>query len=218
MIRYYIIMAKDINYDEDIESLLNKPVEYILTTNVITMESDKNVADAVAVMKEKSARSMLVTHNGEAIGIVTKTDILFKVMAQGKNPSKVRLREIMSSPIITISPKTSIGDALSVMDKHVLRQLVVSSGSTVIGIVSRDELFEMIHKASMKITQTALKGTPVCIINPKAIVYVKEAVDAKLSCPYCNSPFDDKDALSRHIDRLHIGSGLLEGDVRRIVE
>ncbi len=203
---------------EDIESLLNKPVEYVLTHNIVTLESDRSVADAVALMKERNSRSMLVMHNGEAIGIVTKTDILFKVMAQGKNPSKVRLREIMSAPIITITPKTSIGDALAVMEKHVLRQLVVSSGSTVIGMVSREDLFERIHKASMLVTQTALKGTPVCIINPNAIAFVKDAVSAKLSCPYCNSPFDDKDALSRHIDRLHIGSGLLEGDVRRIVD
>ncbi len=203
---------------EDVESLLNKPVEYVLTHNIVTLESDRSVADAVALMKERNSRSMLVTHNGEVIGIVTKTDILFKVMAQGKNPSKVRLREIMSAPIITITPKTSIEDALAVMERHVLRQLVVSSGSTVIGMVSRDELFERIHKASMVVTQTALKGTPVCIINPNAIAFVKDAVSAKLSCPYCNSPFDDKDALSRHIDRLHIGSGLLEGDVRRIVD
>ncbi len=203
---------------EDVESLLNKPVEYVLTANVITLESDRSVSDAVTLMKEKNSRSMLVTHNGEAIGIVTKTDILFKVMAQGKNPNKVKLREIMSSPIITISPKTSIGDALAVMEKHILRQLVVSSGSTVIGMVSRDELFERIHKASMVVSQTALKGTPVCIINPNAIAFVKDAISAKLACPYCNSPFDDKSALSRHIDRLHIGSGLLEGDVRRIVD
>ncbi|MEM4398614.1 MAG: CBS domain-containing protein [Candidatus Nitrosocaldus sp.] len=203
---------------EDVESLLNKPVEYVLTTNVVTLEGNMNAADAASIMKERGSRSVLVTHNGEAIGIVTKTDILFKVMAQGKNPNKVRLREIMSSPIITISPKTSISDALAVMEKHVLRQVIVSSGSTVIGMVTREGLFEKIHKASMMTSQTALKGTPVCIINPKAIAYVKEAIEAKLSCPYCGSPFDDKNALSKHIDRLHIGSGVLEGDVRRIVE
>ena len=34
-------------------------------------------------------------------------------------------------------------------------------------------------------------------------------------CPYCQSKFEDKDQLSRHIDRIHVGSGLLEGDLRR---
>ena len=37
----------------------------------------------------------------------------------------------------------------------------------------------------------------------------------KNSCPYCDSIFDDKDALSKHIDRIHHGSGLLEGDSRK---
>ena len=37
----------------------------------------------------------------------------------------------------------------------------------------------------------------------------------KSSCPYCDSAFDDKDELSKHIDRIHHGSGLLEGDTRK---
>jgi uncharacterized C2H2 Zn-finger protein len=39
-----------------------------------------------------------------------------------------------------------------------------------------------------------------------------------LTCPYCESPFDTKEALSKHIDRLHAGTGILEGDMRRMFE
>jgi len=72
--------------------------------------------------------------------------------------------------------------------------------------------------ATMSTAHTAIKGTPVCIINPKAIVYMKDINTAKLVCPYCESPFDTKEGLSSHIDRLHSGSGVLEGDVRRMFE
>jgi hypothetical protein len=65
---------------------------------------------------------------------------------------------------------------------------------------------------------TAIKGTPVCIINPRAIVYMKDNSMAKIVCPYCESPFDTKAGLSSHIDRLHAGTGVLEGDVRRMFE
>lgn len=203
---------------KNIDAMLNMSLESILSTDVLILESDQSAADATAKMKEKNARSVLVTHSGEAIGIVSKTDVLFKVMGQGKNPSKVKLREIMSAPVITLPPKSTVGEALAIMDKHVVRQVIISSGSSVIGIVTRDGIFEQIHGATLSTTATALSGTPVCIINPKAIAYIKDLSQAKLTCPYCSSPFDDKEVLSKHIDRIHGGSGVLEGDVRRMFE
>ncbi len=202
----------------NINALLNTPVASILSTDVLILESDKTAADATAKMKERDARSVLVTHSGEAIGIVSKTDVLFKVMAQGKNPDKIKLREIMSSPVITLSPQSTVGEALAIMDKHVVRQVIISSSSSVIGIVSREGIFEQIHRATLSASATAISGTPVCIINPKAIAYIKDLNQAKLSCPYCGSPFDDKEVLSKHIDRIHGGSGILEGDVRRMLD
>lgn len=202
----------------NIDAILNMPLENILNTDVLILESDQTAADAAAKMKERNARSVLVTHSGEAIGIVSKTDILFRVMGQGKNPSKVKLREIMSSPVITLSPKSTVSEALAIMDKHTVRQVIISSGSSVIGIITRDGIYEQVHKATLSTTATALSGTPVCIINPKAIAFIKDLEQAKLSCPYCGSPFDDKEVLSKHIDRLHGGSGVLEGDVRRMFE
>ena len=169
-------------------------------------------------MKEKGVRSVLVSHLGEVVGIVSKTDILFKVMSQGRNPGKAKLREIMTSPVLAVGPHNTIQETLSIMDKHVIRQVIVSSHSAVLGMIARDEIFEKIHMATMSTAHTAIKGTPVCIINPKAIVYMKDVNTAKLVCPYCESPFDTKEGLSSHIDRLHSGTGVLEGDVRRMFE
>ena len=64
----------------------------------------------------------------------------------------------------------------------------------------------------------ALEGTPVCIIDQNTISYVKDPSKAKFDCPYCGSPFDTKEGLSKHIDRLHGESGILEGDVRHMLE
>jgi len=203
---------------DDISSLLSTPIEHYIDTNVVILESDKFTDEALNLMKEKGIRSILVSHLGEVMGIVSKTDILFKVMSQGRNPGKVRLREIMTSPVLAVDPHNTIQETLSIMDKHVVRQVIVSSHSAVLGMVSRDDIFEKIHMATMSTAHTAIKGTPVCIINPKAIVYMKDINNAKLVCPYCESPFDTKEGLSSHIDRLHSGSGVLEGDVRRMFE
>lgn len=99
-----------------------------------------------------------------------------------------------------------------------MRQVIVSSGAAVIGLITREGIFEKIHGVTLSATATAISGTPVCIINPRAVAFIKDLSQAKLVCPYCSSPFDDKEALSKHIDRIHSGSGVLEGDVRRMFE
>jgi CBS domain-containing protein len=203
---------------DDISVLLSGPIEPFINTNVAILEGEKFTDEAVKLMKEREVRSILVSHVGEVIGIVSKTDILFKVMSQGRNPSKVRLREIMTSPVLAVNPQNTVQETLSIMDKHVIRQVIISSHSAVLGMVSRDDIFEKIHMATVSTAHAAIRGTPVCIINPKAIVYVKDISTAKLTCPYCESPFDTKEGLSGHIDRLHSGSGILEGDVRRMFE
>ena len=195
---------KDLSYyPENTTSLLSSPIELILNTNVIILESDSLANEAITLMKERNARSVLVSHDGEVIGIVSKTDILFKVMSAGRNPVKVRLREIMNSPVLALDPKATVQEALSIMDKHVIRQIIVSSNAAVIGTVARDDIFEKIQMATISAADTAIRGTPVCIINPKAIVYMKDTGTAKLICPYCESSFDSKEALSMHIGSHH---------------
>lgn len=203
---------------DDITALLSAPIEHFLNTNVVILEGDKYANEALRLMKERGVRSILVSHFGEVVGIVSKTDILFKVMSQGRNPGKVRLREIMTSPVMAVGPHNTVQETLTIMDRHVIRQVIASSHSAVLGMVSRDDIFEKIHMATVSTAHTAIKGTPVCIINPRAIVYMKDNSMAKIVCPYCESPFDTKKGLSSHIDRLHAGTGVLEGDVRRVFE
>ena len=195
---------KDLSYvPANTTSLLSSPIELILNTNVIILESDSLVNEAITLMKERNVRSVLVSHDGEVIGIVSKTDILFKVMSLGRNPAKVKLREIMNSPVLALDPKATVQEALSIMDKHVIRQIIVSSNAAVLGTVARDDIFEKIQMATISTADTAIRGTPVCIINPKAIVYMKDTGTAKLICPYCESSFDSKEALSMHIGSHH---------------
>jgi signal-transduction protein with cAMP-binding, CBS, and nucleotidyltransferase domain len=196
--------VKDLSYVPDnTTSLLSSPIELILNTNVIILESDSLANEAITLMKERNARSVLASHDGEVIGIVSKTDILFKVMSQGRNPAKVKLREIMNSPVLAVDPKATVQEALSIMDKHVIRQIIVSSNAAVLGMVAREDIFEKIQIATITAADTALRGTPVCIINPKAIVYMKDTGTAKLICPYCESSFESKEALSMHMYSHH---------------
>ena len=210
---------KDLSYVPDnITSFLSSPIELILNTNIILLENDRFANEAIKSMKERNTRSVLVSNNNEVVGIVSKTDILFKVMSRGRNPAKVRLREIMNSPVLSVDPKTTVQEALSIMDRHLIRQIMVSSNAAVLGMVAREDIFEKIQMATISTADTALRGTPVCIINPKAIVYMRDISTAKLSCPYCESPFDSKEELSKHMHRLHTRKNTLQEDMEHVFE
>src|SRR3712207_8366495 len=84
-----------------------------MKADVAILESDKTTDVAIEAMQEKNARSVLVSVRGEIVGIVSKTDILFKVTSQGRNPGKVRLREIMTSPVLAVNPQTTVREARS---------------------------------------------------------------------------------------------------------
>src|SRR6266540_3275171 len=214
----YSSVKEGLTIPESIPSLMSSIVGVIMNSDAIIMESDRFVDEAITIMKERNQRSVLASHKGEVVGLVSKTDILYKIIAEGRNPGKVRLREIMTSPVMAVDPHTTVKEALSVMNKRNVRQLMVHAYSAVLGIVSREEVSRLMEKIALSMEDAALEGTPVCIIDQNTISYVKDPSKAKLSCPYCGSPFDTKEGLSKHIDRLHGESGILEGDVRRMFE
>ena len=127
------------------------PVSFAMNSNVIILEQSRTVADAITAMKDNLVRSILVSDHGEqVIGLVSKTDVLFKVVAIHKSPAKIQIKEVMSAPVISIPPEMSIVDALSVMEKHIIRQLVVTTSNSVLGIVSRDDIMTKMEKAAME--------------------------------------------------------------------
>ena len=200
-------------------SLLSSPVGIVLKPGVIILESSANVGEAIKLMTDKNSRSVLVSNRGEIIGVVSKTDILFRVISQNRSPDKVKLREIMTCPVLAVRPNSTVSEALSVMDKHKVRQVFVHAYAAVLGMVTRDDIYQLIETISVSSQETAMSGTPVCIIDSKSISYIKDNTKARFLCPYCESPFDTKEGLSKHMDRIHQGGvGVLEGDIRQMFE
>ncbi len=188
----------------NLNQLLDKPLYEVVKKDIIRLSSRDNVLKAIKKMRIKNDRCALIIHNEEVVGVVTKTDILFKVISQRRDPHNVMVRDIMSSPVIILPASAKIHEALDTMDKYTIRQIFVGSDSSIVGIVTRDALFELVYKVNIKsVEYNAIRLS---------------TTDKELRCPYCDSLFEHKDELSIHIDRIHIGNGVLEGDIRKIFE
>jgi CBS domain-containing protein len=82
----------------------------IMTTNVAQVRGAATVAEAVKKMRETGTRALIVSrrHDLDAYGIVTETDIVYKVAAYGKDPKQVRVYEIMTKPCIVVNPDLGV--------------------------------------------------------------------------------------------------------------
>ena len=82
----------------------------IMTTDVVTIDGTASVADAVALMKEKGVRALIVDRRGpeDAYGIVTQRDVAYDILAQDRDPSAVQVHEIQSKPLVVINPDLDV--------------------------------------------------------------------------------------------------------------
>ncbi len=113
-----------------------------MTKEVVSIRSSAAVAEAVGVMKEKRLRALVVerNHENDAYGIVTETDIVYKVVAYGKDPKQVRIYKIMSKPCIIVNPELSIEYVARLFANTGIRRAPVIQGK-LLGIISVTEYF-----------------------------------------------------------------------------
>jgi CBS domain-containing protein len=95
-------------------------------------------------MAEKQIGALLVTEADELVGIVTESDLVRKVVARGEESRAVRVRSVMSSPLIRIDINRTVRDASGLMASHRVRHLAVLDQHKVVGILSIRDLVRMV--------------------------------------------------------------------------
>ncbi|AIF82971.1 putative signal-transduction protein containing cAMP-binding and CBS domains [Candidatus Nitrososphaera evergladensis SR1] len=180
---------------------LERKVGELATPEILVMDELSTVAQAAKAMKKKDSSSVFVSRGStkDLVGIITERDILYRVVAENMGPFKTTLKEVMSAPLIIIDYSATVLEAILLMRKEGIRRLPVRRDGGIVGVVTLLSITGNIPSKSVEAGQveTSLGSSGI-------------------ACPYCGSGFESKKDLSKHIDRLHIGSGLLEGDLRQI--
>lgn len=109
---------------------------------VVFVDPESLVIDALSTMRRRYINSLIVKKTQESLdyGIITAIDICDKIVAQGKDPSKVKVRDIMSSPLITVTTDMTLTECARVMkDNHIHHLPVVDEKGMVIGMISAND-------------------------------------------------------------------------------
>jgi malate dehydrogenase (oxaloacetate-decarboxylating) len=116
-----------------------------MVETVYTVVGEASVADAAALMVKKKISCLPVSMGQGAIGIVTEKDIIERVVAAGKDPRKVRVMDIMSTPLLLAPATMTIKEAADKMLEHQVRRLVVTSeGGKLTGLVTMTDIIRWI--------------------------------------------------------------------------
>ncbi len=115
-------------------------VKEAMTNRVVTLSPDQTVDKAAKLMLEKGIGCVIAVENNKPVGIVTERDICYGVVAPNKLPSKIKVREIMSTKIRTIPPDETLTDTAKIMAKNNFRRLPVIEKNRLIGIITTKDI------------------------------------------------------------------------------
>ena len=103
---------------------------------VLKIEATETVFDAIKRMVESNVGSILVTDGGQIVGIMTERDYLRKITLEGRTSRDTQVGEIMSSPLVYVTPQTTIEECMAVMTDRRIRHLPVVEEEDVVGVIS----------------------------------------------------------------------------------
>jgi CBS domain-containing protein len=118
---------------------LNESVKHLLAEKgegVSSISPDATVYDAVALLSEKRIGSLLVLSEGRLVGIITERDYARKVILKGRHSRETRVGEIMTTPVLCITPEHSVGQCMHLMTSRRIRHLPVVADERVVGLLS----------------------------------------------------------------------------------
>jgi len=116
-------------------------------SDVLDIDESASVFDAIKRMVESNVGALLVTADGKLNGIVTERDYLRRVTLEGRTAEDTPVREIMSSPLVYVTPDTSVEECMAVMTERRIRHVpVLVDGRDVVGMISIGDLVKFQSK------------------------------------------------------------------------
>ena len=114
----------------------------IMSKNVLSLDKSASLQEAAERMKKLNVGCVIVTEGNNPIGIITERDFVTKIAAEGR-PLFTEIKEVMSSPLITIEPEETIWEASELMKEKSIHKLPVKENDEIVGIITTTDIVKI---------------------------------------------------------------------------
>jgi len=115
-------------------------VKEAMKTNLVMVSPKTTVLGAAQLMKKRKIGNVIIVEKKQPIGILTESDIIKKVVAEGKNPKDVIVKDVMTTPVVVIDPYVTLEEAMVTMGKCNVRRLPVIENEELIGVITQKDI------------------------------------------------------------------------------
>ena len=116
------------------------PVKEIMTSDVVTVDIKSDIPKLARKMLAYNVGSVIVTDKNQPVGIVTERDIVRKIVSKNLKPDEISIKDLMTTPLITIPSTEDVTDIMHKMVKLEIRRLPVVENGKLVGIVTDTDL------------------------------------------------------------------------------
>ncbi|MDT0498418.1 CBS domain-containing protein [Algiphilus sp. W345] len=118
-----------------------------MARSLITVTDEENVETAMHVMADAGVSSVVVEPDANgAWGILTKRDIVTKIVNGDRNPATTKVGEIATRPVVSVAAEASVREAASLLSRRNFSRLTIEEGGRVIGMITEDDIFSTVER------------------------------------------------------------------------
>ena len=146
-------------------------VRDLMTRSLVSMDPEDTVTEAARLMDRKRIHSILIgSHGNEFSGIITDLDIVSRVVSKGLDPSKVKVREVMTSPLVSIGEDATIEECAKKMRENGVRRLIVESDDGKVGMIAESDIVRVTPELHFLIRERSQLEAGLTSTAPKKVV------------------------------------------------
>ena len=141
------------------ESGMSLKIEDAMVKEVMTIDDNATVKEAAEIMNKFEIGCLIAVRKGKAMGIITERDLLKRVVAEAKNATNTKVKEIMSSPLVVVEPSMELEEAVRLMFQMKIKKLPVVDGKRLVGLVTLTDIARFQPQMIKILKQLALRQT-----------------------------------------------------------